>query len=211
VAFVDFTLTPDALEEQLLGLVMAAEQPELRLARQKVVQELANNKSELQSIEERILSTLSASQGNLLEDEAAVDILDTSRALSLKLAQRQQDAQQTLTEIRLYKLKHKPLVRDASAGYKTLTWLPSLGKTYYFSHSWFLQLFSSSVKHRYKLGTCQLEVITLSFLSYKMGLPEKLAEEFLHRLCEFVGEALFRKHHFNFMFHLSFELILYLK
>lgn len=156
VTLVDFTLPSEGLQEQLQGLVMAAKQPALRLARQQVVQEGAANKAALQAVEERILSTLSASQGNLLEDEAAVDILDASRALSLQLTQRQRDAQKTLGQIADFKRAHAHLASDSAVAYTTLTWLPTLAPMYHFSHAWFLQLFSSSVKNRYfflSLGT----------------------------------------------------------
>lgn len=148
VTLVDFTLPSEGLQEQLLGLVMAAKQPALRLARQQVVQEGAANKAALQAVEERILSTLSASQGNLLEDEAAVDVLDTSRALSEQLTQRQHEALKTLGQIAAFKQAHADLARDSAVAYTTLTWLPTLAAMYHFSHAWFLQLFSSSVKNR---------------------------------------------------------------
>ncbi|CAB3376481.1 Hypothetical predicted protein [Cloeon dipterum] len=190
VTLVDFTLPAEGLEEELLGLVMAAEHPALRLARQQVVREGAANKAALQATEDRILSTLSASQGNLLEDEAAVDVLDTSRAMSLELAQRQLEAQKTLGQIADFKAKHRALARDAAAAYATLIWLPTLGSTYHFSHAWFLQLFSTSVR-----------------LSCKMGLSDNLTDAFLKTLCEHVCAALFRRHHLAYLLRLSLDLL----
>lgn len=39
----------------------------------------AQNKKQLQEIEDKILETLSSSEGNILEDETAIKILDSSK------------------------------------------------------------------------------------------------------------------------------------
>ncbi len=49
----------------------------------------ANNKRQLKEIEDKILHTLSASEGNILEDESAIKILDSSKILSDEIAKKQ--------------------------------------------------------------------------------------------------------------------------
>mgnify|MGYP002280901696 CR=1 FL=1 len=49
----------------------------------------AQNKKQLKEIEDKILYTLSASEGNILEDESAIKILDSSKILSDEISKKQ--------------------------------------------------------------------------------------------------------------------------
>ena len=49
----------------------------------------AANKKQLKEIEDKILETLSASEGNILEDETAIRILDSSKVLSNEISKKQ--------------------------------------------------------------------------------------------------------------------------
>ena len=53
--------------------------PELEEERQAMVLQSAANKRQLKEIEDKILETLSSSEGNILEDETAIRILDSSK------------------------------------------------------------------------------------------------------------------------------------
>ena len=48
--------------------------------RQALIVQSASNKKQLKEIEDKILETLSSSEGNILEDESAIKILDSSKA-----------------------------------------------------------------------------------------------------------------------------------
>ena len=49
----------------------------------------ANNKKQLKEIEDKILYTLSSAEGNILEDETAIQFLDTSKMLSDDIIKKQ--------------------------------------------------------------------------------------------------------------------------
>ena len=59
--------THEGLEEQLLGIVVAKERPELEEEKNHLSIAGAANKRKLQEIEDQILKAPSASQGNILE------------------------------------------------------------------------------------------------------------------------------------------------
>jgi dynein heavy chain len=62
------------LEDQMLGIVVAKERPELEEKKQMLIVESAKNKKQLKEIEDKILEVLSSSEGNILEDETAVQV-----------------------------------------------------------------------------------------------------------------------------------------
>lgn len=67
VSLLAFMTTQEGLEEQLLGIVVAKERPELEEEKNHLIIAGAANKRRLQEIEDQILKVLSASQGNILE------------------------------------------------------------------------------------------------------------------------------------------------
>ena len=63
--------------------------PELETERQALIMTSASNKKQLKEIEDKILYTLSSSEGNILEDETAIQFLDTSKMLSDDIIKKQ--------------------------------------------------------------------------------------------------------------------------
>jgi len=74
-------ITPLGLEDQLLGIVAAKEKPELEEKKNELIIESAKNKKQLKEIEDKILEVLSTSEGNILEDETAIEVADIIFAL----------------------------------------------------------------------------------------------------------------------------------
>ena len=62
-----------------MTVVLFAYRPDLEEERQALIVQSAANKKQLKEIEDKILETLSSSEGNILEDESAIQILDSSK------------------------------------------------------------------------------------------------------------------------------------
>ena len=79
VVVINFSITQLGLENQLLGLVVAHERPQLEEKKNRLLLESAHNYRALQRTQEKILEVLSTAGQNLLEDEKAIDIMSSSR------------------------------------------------------------------------------------------------------------------------------------
>lgn len=66
VTLTNFMITSEGLSDQLLGIVVAKERPELETARNELILESSENTRQLKEIEDRILKVMSSSQGNIL-------------------------------------------------------------------------------------------------------------------------------------------------
>jgi dynein heavy chain len=84
VTLINFIITPQGLQDQLLSIVVAKERPDLEEMKNELIIEGANNKRQLKDIEDKILEVLSASKRNILEDETAIQILTSSKVSVLK-------------------------------------------------------------------------------------------------------------------------------
>lgn len=89
VTLLNFMITPEGLEDQLLGIAVAKERPELEDERNALIVASAENNALLKSVEDKILQVLSASQGNILEDEMAIKILSSSKMLANEITLKQ--------------------------------------------------------------------------------------------------------------------------
>ena len=67
VSLLNFMVTREGLTDQLLGIVVAKERPELEEEKNRLIIAGAENKRKLKEIEDQILRVLSSSQGNILE------------------------------------------------------------------------------------------------------------------------------------------------
>jgi len=76
-------ITPQGLQDQLLGIVVAKERPQLEEKKNELILESANNNKLLKEIEDKILYVLSSSEGNILEDESAIKVLSSSKVFKL--------------------------------------------------------------------------------------------------------------------------------
>jgi dynein heavy chain len=79
---INFTLSPSGLEDQMLGLVVAKERPDLEEAKNALIVSNAQMKSELKSIEDKILKLLEECKGSPVDDEELIQTLDASKLKS---------------------------------------------------------------------------------------------------------------------------------
>ena len=81
VCILNFMITEGGLSDQLLGIVTQQERPDLEEIKNQLIIEGAANKNKLKEIEDQILEVLS-SDGKILEDETAIQVLSSSKVLS---------------------------------------------------------------------------------------------------------------------------------
>jgi len=145
VTLVNFMITPEGLEDQLLGIVVAKERPELEEERQALIVQSAANKKQLKEIEDQILETLSSSEGNILEDESAIKILDSSKILSDEIGKKQKIAEETEKKIDESRAGYKPIAVHSSILFFSITELPNIDPMYQYSLTWFVNLFTAAI------------------------------------------------------------------
>ncbi|GLC77190.1 hypothetical protein PLESTF_001896200 [Pleodorina starrii] len=146
VVLLNFCITPAGLEDQLLGIVVAKERPELEEEKNKLIITGAENSRKLLEIEDQILATLSANQGSILDDGEAVSMLQTSKQLSDEIAVKQQDAAKTEQAIDKARTAYQPIAKHVSVLYFCVAELLNIDPMYAFSLTYFIQLFLRAIE-----------------------------------------------------------------
>ncbi|XP_033740540.1 dynein heavy chain 3, axonemal-like isoform X1 [Pecten maximus] len=145
VCLVNFMITPQGLEDQLLGIVAAKEKPQLEEKKNVLILESAQNKKQLKEIEDKILEVLSSSQGNILEDETAIKVLSSSKVLSEEISAKQEIAAKTELEIDQTRNGYKPVAVHSSILFFCISDLANIEPMYQYSLTWFINLYIQSI------------------------------------------------------------------
>ncbi|XP_068702145.1 dynein axonemal heavy chain 3-like [Montipora foliosa] len=145
VTLLNFMITPLGLEDQLLGIVAAKEKPELEEKKNELIIESAKNKKQLKEIEDKILEVLSTSEGNILEDERAIEVLSSSKKLSEEISEKQEIASKTEEEIDKTRGGYKPVAKHSSILFFTISDLANIEPMYQYSLTWFINLYLQSI------------------------------------------------------------------
>jgi len=144
VTLLNFMITIVGLQDQLLNIVVQKERPELAEEKARLVVEGAENKEQLEATENKILHVLQTSQGNILDDESAINILSSSKALANKIAAKQEIAEVTEKQIDEARLGYVPVAFDASILFFCIADMANIDPMYQYSLPFFVSLFLTS-------------------------------------------------------------------
>ncbi|XP_071879956.1 dynein axonemal heavy chain 3 isoform X2 [Anas platyrhynchos] len=145
VCLLNFMITPLGLQDQLLGIVAAKEKPELEEKKNELIVESAANKKQLKEIEDKILEVLSKSEGNILEDETAINILSSSKDLSEEISEKQKIASATEMQIDSTRVGYKPVAVHSAVVFFCISDLANIEPMYQYSLIWFINLYVQSI------------------------------------------------------------------
>ncbi|ORX87336.1 hypothetical protein BCR32DRAFT_215454 [Anaeromyces robustus] len=190
VTIINFTVTREGLEGQLLADVVKIERAELEEQRNELIVNISNDKKQLRDIEEKILKLLFNSEGNILDDEELINTLNKSKITSAAIQQRVQQAEVTEKEINAAREKYLPVSIRGAIIYFVVANLAEIDPMYQFSLKYFKNLFNLCIKgmdrdpdlNTHILNMCKQITYTI-FSNVSRGLFEKHKLIFSFMIC----------------------------
>ncbi|XP_025097584.1 dynein heavy chain 1, axonemal-like [Pomacea canaliculata] len=150
VTLVNFTLSPSGLQDQLIGIVVAEERPDLEEAKSQLIINNAKMKADLKEIEEKILYRLSASEGSPVDDVDLIQTLEASKITSDEIKMKVKAAEVTEKDIDKTRMNYVPVAVNAQLLFFCVADMSKIDPMYQYSLEWFIAIFISSIRQAAK-------------------------------------------------------------
>lgn len=181
VTLINFTVTPQGLEDQLLVDVVKYEQPELEEQRDQLVVQLSDFKKQKADLEAKILKLVAESGEDILDDEELIVTLDQSKQTSITINKKVEEAEKTAVIINDAREQYRTVAVRGSVLYFVISDIGSVNEMYQYSLEFFTRVFNMRLDKSKKSKELEERVSILL---------DDITEAFYNNICR----GLFERH-----------------
>jgi len=146
VTMLNFMVTQDGLQDQMLTIVVELEEPQKAELRQKCIVVSADNNKKKQQLQDAILSLVSNAGDDILEDRKLKETLDESAIKKEEIASVLVDMEQTMNSMETIRNGFVPVAKRVSRLFFVLTDLVQIGPMYQYSLEFFRNIYKATIK-----------------------------------------------------------------
>ncbi|KAM6297516.1 dynein axonemal heavy chain 9 [Aegotheles albertisi] len=143
---INFTVTRDGLEDQLLAAVVNMERPDLEELKSDLTKQQNGFKITLKTLEDNLLSRLSSASGNFLGDTVLVENLEITKQTAAEIEEKVQESKVTEAKINEAREHYRPAAARASLLYFSMNDLHTIHPMYQFSLKAFSMVFQKAIE-----------------------------------------------------------------
>ncbi|XP_068510645.1 dynein axonemal heavy chain 9 isoform X5 [Anas acuta] len=158
---INFTVTRDGLEDQLLAAVVSMERPDLEELKSDLTKQQNGFKITLKTLEDNLLSRLSSASGNFLGDTALVENLEITKQTAAEIEEKVQESKVTEAKINEAREHYRPAAAQASLLYFTMNDLHAIHPMYQFSLKAFRIVFQKAMERASPDENLKVRVLNL--------------------------------------------------
>ncbi|XP_028156116.1 dynein heavy chain 8, axonemal [Ostrinia furnacalis] len=145
-SIIDFTVTMQGLEDQLLGRVILTEKAEMEAERTQLIMDVTANRRKMQELEANLLHKLTTIQGSLVEDVSLIQVLNITKATATEVREKLDIAKETEIKINLAREEFRPVATRGSVLYFLICNMSLVCNMYQTSLAQFLERFDISME-----------------------------------------------------------------
>ncbi|OXB61088.1 hypothetical protein ASZ78_013651 [Callipepla squamata] len=191
---INFLVTREGLEDQLLAAVVAKEHPDLETLKANLTKSQNEFKIHLKELEDSLLARLSAASGNFLGDTALVENLETTKRTAMEIEEKVKESKVTEVEINVARENYRPAAERASLLYFILSDLNKINPIYQFSLKAFNVVFEKAIQRTAPAADVGQRVINLT-------------DEITYSVFMYTARGLFEKDKLIFLAQVAFQVL----
>ncbi|KAL7304210.1 hypothetical protein TKK_0003404 [Trichogramma kaykai] len=168
-SIIDFTVTMQGLEDQLLGRVILMEKADLEAERVALFESVMTNQRSMKELESTLLHRLTSSEGSLVDDEALISVLRETKSTSESVKEKLKVAALTEKKITVAREEFRAVAARGSILYFLIVEMSNVNVMYQNSLKQFLTIFDNSITKSEKSSSTGERInIILSHLTYEV-------------------------------------------
>ncbi|NXD84162.1 DYH17 protein, partial [Halcyon senegalensis] len=191
---INFLVTREGLEDQLLAAVVAEERPDLETLKANLTKSQNEFKIRLKELEDSLLARLSAAAGQFLEDTALVENLETTKRTAMEIEEKVKEAKVTEVQINVARENYRPAAERASLLYFILSDLNKINPIYQFSLKAFNRVFEKAIQSTVPDDDIRQRVTNLT-------------DEITYSVYTYTARGLFERDKLIFLAQLTFQVL----
>ena len=203
---INFMITLDGLEEQLLGMVVNKERPDLEQQKVELMEQQNGFKLKLKGLEDELLYRLSSSQGDILEDIELIEGLERAKVTATEIQEKQVVARETEVVIANARKAYVPVAVRGALTYFLVDQLWVLEHLYRFSMANFVTIFKKGMDAADVVpeGEAPAEEAEGGKVDLNARV-KKLVDTSCYTVFSYVSQGLFERHKLVFACQLCFQ------
>jgi len=139
--FVNFTVTQSSLQSQTLDATLKSEKADVYERRTNLVKMQGEFAVQVRRLEKRLLDALNATQGNILDNDALVDTLETVKLEVGNITAKAAETEGVMNEVEQIMSQYQVIAKTCSAIFAVLEHLKYVNHFYQYSFKYFLDIF----------------------------------------------------------------------
>uniref|UniRef100_A0A6I8PET2 Dynein axonemal heavy chain 11 n=2 Tax=Ornithorhynchus anatinus TaxID=9258 RepID=A0A6I8PET2_ORNAN len=191
----NFTVTGDGLEDQLLAEVVSVDRPDLEKLKSMLTKQQNDFKIELKLLEEELLLRLSAAEGSFLGDAELVEKLESTKTTAAEIECKVAEAKANEAQINETRECYRPVAARASLLYFVVHDLRKINPFYQFSLKAFNTLYHKAIRLAERNEEMQERI-------------SNLMESITYSVFLFISQGLFEKDKLTFLSQATFQILL---
>ncbi|NXH86672.1 DYH17 protein, partial [Edolisoma coerulescens] len=191
---INFLVTREGLEDQLLAAVVARERPDLETLKANLTKSKNKFKIKLKELEDSLLARLSAAGGDFLRDTALVENLEITKRTAKEIEEKVNEAKVTEVEINVAREHYRPAAERASLLYFILSDLSKINPIYQFSLKAFNGVFEKAIERATPSDDTRQRVINLT-------------DQVTYEVYVYTAQGLFEKDKLIFLAQVAFQVL----
>uniref|UniRef100_A0A674GE64 Dynein axonemal heavy chain 17 n=1 Tax=Taeniopygia guttata TaxID=59729 RepID=A0A674GE64_TAEGU len=191
---INFLVTREGLEDQLLAAVVARERPDLEALKASLTKSQNEFKIKLKELEDSLLARLSAAGGDFLRDTALVENLEITKRTAKEIEEKVKEAKVTEVQINVARENYRPAAERASLLYFILSDLCKINPIYQFSLKAFNGVFEKAIQRAVPSDDTRQRVINLT-------------DQITYSVYVYTAQGLFERDKLIFLAQVAFQVL----